>query len=52
VTALDAAGNPVQGASVVLGVTGSGTTLTQPAAVTDVNGERSDDGLDLLDARR
>jgi PKD repeat protein len=35
VTALDAAGNPVQGASVVLGVTGSGTTLTQPAAVTE-----------------
>jgi Big-like domain-containing protein/invasin-like protein len=38
VTAHDTAGNPVSGATVVLAATGSGNTLTQPAAVTDANG--------------
>ena len=38
VTARDAAGNPVSGATVVLAATGSGNTLTQPAAPTDANG--------------
>jgi adhesin/invasin len=39
VTALDGLGNPVTGATVELSATGSGNTLTQPAATTDVNGE-------------
>jgi hypothetical protein len=38
VTAKDANGNPVSGATVVLAATGSGNTLTQPASVTDANG--------------
>ena len=38
VTAKDAGGNLVSGATVVLAATGSGNTLGQPAAVTDVNG--------------
>ena len=38
VTARDANGNPVAGRTVVLAVTGSGNTLTQPVAVTDANG--------------
>jgi invasin-like protein/Big-like domain-containing protein/calcineurin-like phosphoesterase family protein len=38
VTVKDASGNPVSGATVVLATTGSGNTLTQPAAPTDVNG--------------
>jgi hypothetical protein len=38
VTARDASGSPVTGASVVLSATGSGNTLTQPAAPTDANG--------------
>jgi hypothetical protein len=38
VTAKDASGNPVSGATVVLTATGSGNTLNQPASVTDVNG--------------
>src|SRR2546426_1046021 len=38
VTARDAAGNPVSGAVVVLTATGTGNTLTQPAAPTDANG--------------
>ena len=38
VTAKDANGNPVAGMTVVLAATGSGNTLTQPAAATDGNG--------------
>jgi uncharacterized protein YjdB len=38
VTARDASGAPVTGASVVLSATGSGNTLTQPAAPTDTFG--------------
>ena len=38
VTARDAGGNPVSGATVVLAATGSGNTLTQPASVTDDQG--------------
>src|SRR5439155_1309025 len=38
VTARDAAGNPVNGAAVVLTATGTGNTLTQPATPTDANG--------------
>src|SRR5207247_10880287 len=37
VTARDAGGNPIAGATVVLAATGTGTTLTQPG-LTDVNG--------------
>ncbi len=39
VTARDAQGNPVAGASVVLAATGSGNTLTQPSGTTDAAGE-------------
>ncbi len=39
VTARDAGGNPVAGATVVLAASGSGNTLTQPAAVTDAAGQ-------------
>ena len=38
VTAKDGSGNPISGATVVLAATGSGNTLTQPSAATDVNG--------------
>jgi Invasin, domain 3 len=38
VTAKDATGKAVSGATVFLSATGSGNTITQPAAVTDVNG--------------
>src|SRR3989449_3232544 len=38
VTARDASGNPVQGATVVLAATGGGNTLTQPAATTNASG--------------
>ncbi len=38
VTARDAQGNPVAGASVVLAATGSGNTLTQPSGTTDAAG--------------
>jgi len=38
VTAKDGTGAPVSGATVVLSATGSGNTLTQPSAVTNVNG--------------
>src|SRR2546429_7518088 len=38
VTARDANGNPIQGATVVLATTGSGNTLTQPAATTNASG--------------
>ncbi|HEY6108341.1 MAG TPA: invasin domain 3-containing protein, partial [Gemmatimonadales bacterium] len=38
VTARDASGNPLSGATVTLAATGSGNTLTQPAAATDANG--------------
>lgn len=38
VTAKDAAGNPITGATVLVAATGSGNTLTQPAAATDGNG--------------
>jgi hypothetical protein len=38
VTARDAGGNPISGASVVLAATGTGNTLTQPAGPTDANG--------------
>src|SRR5262245_12267103 len=38
VTAKDAFGNPVAGASVVLAATGAGNTVTQPAGATDANG--------------
>jgi hypothetical protein len=39
VSARDPAGNPVPGVPVVLSATGSGNILTQPATVTDANGE-------------
>ena len=38
VTARDAFNNPVSGATVVLAATGTGNTLTQPAAVTNASG--------------
>ncbi|PYO97626.1 MAG: hemagglutinin, partial [Gemmatimonadetes bacterium] len=38
VTAKDASGNPIAGATVVLAATGTGNTLTQPAATTDASG--------------
>ena len=38
VTARDAAGNPIQGATVVLAATGTGNTLTQPAGGTNASG--------------
>ena len=38
VTAKDALGNTIPGASVVLAATGSGNTLTQPGSTTDGNG--------------
>src|SRR5207247_7622939 len=38
VTARDANGNPIPGATVVLAATGSGNTLTQPAAPTNASG--------------
>jgi hypothetical protein len=38
VTARDANGNAIAGATVVLAATGAGNALTQPAAVTDANG--------------
>src|SRR5207247_627678 len=38
VTARDANGNPIGGASVVLAATGSGNTLTQPTGPTDASG--------------
>src|SRR5207253_2769815 len=38
VTARDANGNPIQGATVVLAATGSGNTLTRPAAPTNASG--------------
>ena len=38
VTARDAFGNPVEGATVVLAATGDGNTLTQPEAATDASG--------------
>jgi protocatechuate 3,4-dioxygenase beta subunit len=38
VTARDALGNPISGATVVLSATGSGNTLTQPAATTNASG--------------
>src|SRR2546429_613484 len=38
VTARDANGNPIQGATVMLATTGSGNTLTQPAATTNASG--------------
>jgi hypothetical protein len=38
VTAKDAGGNAISGATVVLSATGTGNTLTQPAATTDANG--------------
>ena len=38
VTALDPFGNPIEGATVVLAATGSGTLLTQPAAPTGASG--------------
>ena len=38
VTARDASGNPVSGATVVLSATGTGNTLTQPAGATDASG--------------
>ena len=41
VTAKDALGNPVSGASVILAATGSGNTLTQPAATTNSIGVTS-----------
>src|SRR5207302_1035618 len=39
VTALDAAGNPVPGATVALDASGAGNTLTQQAATTDASGK-------------
>ena len=39
VTALDAFGNPVPGATVALDASGTGNTLTQPAATTDATGQ-------------
>jgi hypothetical protein len=41
VTAKDASGNPISGATVELSATGTGNTLTQPAAPTDANGVAS-----------
>ncbi|HEY6223517.1 MAG TPA: invasin domain 3-containing protein, partial [Gemmatimonadales bacterium] len=41
VTAKDAGGNAISGATVVLAATGSGNTLVQPAATTDANGVAS-----------
>src|SRR5206468_1188914 len=38
VTARDANGNPIPGATVVLAATGSGNTLTQPATTTNASG--------------
>jgi hypothetical protein len=38
VTAKDASGNPVSGATVVLAATGSGNTLTQPSSPTNASG--------------
>jgi hypothetical protein len=38
VTAKDAGGNPIQGATVVLSATGSGNTLTQPSGTTNASG--------------
>ena len=38
VTAKDASGNPLSGATVVLSATGTGNTLTQPAATTNASG--------------
>ncbi len=38
VTAKDAGGNPISGATVVLAATGTGNTLVQPAALTDPSG--------------
>src|SRR6266540_1481528 len=38
VTAQDANGNPISGATVVLAATGSGNTLTQPSGPTDASG--------------
>src|SRR4029077_7921146 len=38
VTAKDANGNPISGATVVLAATGSGNTLTQPTGPTDATG--------------
>lgn len=38
VTAKDAHGNPISGATVVLAASGSGNTLTQPASVTNASG--------------
>jgi hypothetical protein len=38
VTALDAYGNPVSGATVVLAASGTGNTVTQPAGPTDASG--------------
>src|SRR5207244_10150729 len=38
VTAKDASGNAIAGATVVLAATGTGNTLTQPAATTDASG--------------
>src|SRR5205807_10589302 len=39
VTALDAFGNPVPDATVALDASGTGNTLTQPAATTDATGQ-------------
>jgi hypothetical protein len=38
VTARDALGNPIPGAAVILGASGSGNTVTQPAGTTTING--------------
>src|SRR5205807_2645551 len=38
VTARDANGNPIQGATVELAATGGGTTVTQPVGTTDASG--------------
>jgi len=38
VTARDASGNPISGATVLLKATGTANTLTQPAGATDANG--------------
>jgi adhesin/invasin len=38
VTALDGSGNPIAGATVVLGASGSGNTLTQPSGTTSAGG--------------
>ena len=39
VTARDSGGHPITGLGVVISVTGSGNTVTQPSALTDGNGE-------------